>query len=550
MARSRRETGTNDRLNLWIAFDYGGRAELVEAARRLVEAGVAAGRDRRGHVLPRDLYAPELPDPGPADPHLRRAADLELPALAARVRRARLRRHALAGLRARTTCAQALADYAQPAAPLRRRDELASGRASLVARRRACPPCSGSSGSAAGGCWVLALVGGADRAARVLRDRAAAAAARAGGLRRARCWRCSAPQLGGIVWMLGGFLATLALAFLLKGISRHAAVADGRGRRRRCSAPPGSASGSAHVAAAARRSPSTAGSPSSPSCSPSSRPTRSPTSPAALIGRHKLAPVLSPGQDVGGLGRVDGRRDPRAVLRALPRRDFLDDRRVARARRRRSRSPAPLGDLFESALKRDMEVKDTGRPARRPRRHARPVDALLFASIARVLRDPARLASRSTRSRDLGKPAVHFDAMKRIALLGATGSIGRQALEIVDGAPRARARRRRLRLAADRRARAADAGRRRPDRAARARRARRRPQRRRRLRRPAGDALGARARRRPRAREQGEPRRRGRARARGAGAGRRAAAPGRQRALGRLPVPRGPGAETGRLARR
>ena len=34
------ETAHNDRLNLWIAFDYGGRAELVEAARRLVEAGV------------------------------------------------------------------------------------------------------------------------------------------------------------------------------------------------------------------------------------------------------------------------------------------------------------------------------------------------------------------------------------------------------------------------------------------------------------------------------------------------------------------------------
>ena len=52
-----------------------------------------------------------------------------------------------------------------------------------------------------------------------------------------------------------------------------------------------------------------------------------------------------------------------------------------------------------------------------------------------------------------------------------------------------------------------------------------------------------------RAREQGEPRRGRRARARGAGAGRRAAAPGRQRALGRVPVPRGPRAGAGRLAR-
>src|SRR5204863_10124028 len=30
---------------------------------------------------------------------------------------------------------------------------------------------------------------------------------------------------------------------------------------------------------------------------------------------------------------------------------------------------------------------------------------------------------------------VHFDAMKRIALLGATGSIGRQALEVIDAHP-------------------------------------------------------------------------------------------------------------------
>jgi undecaprenyl diphosphate synthase len=52
-------TAHNDRLNLWIAFDYGGRAELVEAARRLVEAGVEPDEESlRAH-----LYAPELPDP-------------------------------------------------------------------------------------------------------------------------------------------------------------------------------------------------------------------------------------------------------------------------------------------------------------------------------------------------------------------------------------------------------------------------------------------------------------------------------------------------------
>ncbi len=52
-------TAHNDRLNLWIAFDYGGRAELVAAARRLVETGTEPDEDS----LRANLYAPELPDP-------------------------------------------------------------------------------------------------------------------------------------------------------------------------------------------------------------------------------------------------------------------------------------------------------------------------------------------------------------------------------------------------------------------------------------------------------------------------------------------------------
>jgi undecaprenyl diphosphate synthase len=53
------ETADNERLNLWIAFDYGGRAELIEAARRLVEAGLEPDEE----TLRANLYAPELPDP-------------------------------------------------------------------------------------------------------------------------------------------------------------------------------------------------------------------------------------------------------------------------------------------------------------------------------------------------------------------------------------------------------------------------------------------------------------------------------------------------------
>ena len=62
MASLEAETAENERLNLWIAFDYGGRAELVEAARRLLEDGVAAEAVDEDAFAAR-LFAPEFPDP-------------------------------------------------------------------------------------------------------------------------------------------------------------------------------------------------------------------------------------------------------------------------------------------------------------------------------------------------------------------------------------------------------------------------------------------------------------------------------------------------------
>ncbi|HXV58200.1 MAG TPA: polyprenyl diphosphate synthase [Gaiellaceae bacterium] len=56
------ETGANERLQLWIAFDYGGRAEIVAAAKRLVEEGVDP-RDVDENALAARLYAPEMPEP-------------------------------------------------------------------------------------------------------------------------------------------------------------------------------------------------------------------------------------------------------------------------------------------------------------------------------------------------------------------------------------------------------------------------------------------------------------------------------------------------------
>ncbi|MDQ3992290.1 MAG: polyprenyl diphosphate synthase [Actinomycetota bacterium] len=62
MEELERATEANDRLALWIAFDYGGRAELVEAVRRLVAAAVTP-EEVNEERLAACLYAPEMPDP-------------------------------------------------------------------------------------------------------------------------------------------------------------------------------------------------------------------------------------------------------------------------------------------------------------------------------------------------------------------------------------------------------------------------------------------------------------------------------------------------------
>jgi undecaprenyl diphosphate synthase len=48
-------------LQLWIAFDYGGRAEIVDAARRLVADGISAENVDEAAVGAR-MYGPELPE--------------------------------------------------------------------------------------------------------------------------------------------------------------------------------------------------------------------------------------------------------------------------------------------------------------------------------------------------------------------------------------------------------------------------------------------------------------------------------------------------------
>lgn len=62
MAGLEAQTVANDRLALWIAFDYGGRDEIVEATRRIVEDGLEA-RDVDENAIATRLYAPEMPEP-------------------------------------------------------------------------------------------------------------------------------------------------------------------------------------------------------------------------------------------------------------------------------------------------------------------------------------------------------------------------------------------------------------------------------------------------------------------------------------------------------
>ena len=146
-------TELNTRLDLWIAFDYGGRAELVEAARRIVESGVEA-REIDENVFAANLYAPELPDP---DLLIRTSGEL-------RISNFLLWQLAYAELvfvdklwpdfDARDLRA-ALAEYASPAATIRRpvsRHEQRASRAIVVAIVAGCRSCSAPSTSAAGGC--------------------------------------------------------------------------------------------------------------------------------------------------------------------------------------------------------------------------------------------------------------------------------------------------------------------------------------------------------------------------------------------------------------
>jgi len=62
MARATARTAGNTGLTLTIAFNYGGRAELVDAMRRMLDDNIASDSLDEKQVQ-RYLYAPDMPDP-------------------------------------------------------------------------------------------------------------------------------------------------------------------------------------------------------------------------------------------------------------------------------------------------------------------------------------------------------------------------------------------------------------------------------------------------------------------------------------------------------
>jgi phosphatidate cytidylyltransferase len=185
-------------------------------------------------------------------------------------------------------------------------------------------------------------------------------------------------QLGGIPWMAAGFLSTIALAFVLKGVSdTRQSLTVAIGTTALGAAWVGLGLGHALLLRAI------------PEHGRLAVFTVLLTVFAAdafayftgvLIGRHKLAPVLSPGKTWEGLvaGTIVAILVP---FFALYHQDFLTVGE-ALALGVVIAIVAPLGDLFESAVKRDMNVKDSGRLLAGHGGMLDRLDAVLFASVA------------------------------------------------------------------------------------------------------------------------------------------------------------------------
>src|SRR5438046_6715152 len=164
-------------------------------------------------------------------------------------------------------------------------------------------------------------------------------------------------QLGGVPWMTAGFLSTIALAFVLKGVSDT--------RQSLTVAVATTVFGVAWIGLGLGHALLLRSIPEHGRLAVFTVLLTVFAADAAayfvglLIGRHKLAPVLSPGKTWEGLvaGTIVAILVP---FFALSHQHFLTVGE-ALALGVVIAISAPLGDLFESALKRDMYVKDSGR---------------------------------------------------------------------------------------------------------------------------------------------------------------------------------------------
>jgi phosphatidate cytidylyltransferase len=187
-------------------------------------------------------------------------------------------------------------------------------------------------------------------------------------------------QLGGLDWALAGFLTTLALALLLNGVAETRA--------------PATVAVAATVLAAAwiglglahivllRKIPEHAVLASLTVLLAIFASDTFAYFGGRLLGRHRLAPTVSPGKTWEGLavGSVvavlvtflalyEDRDDFLTVWQAIVLGGVIA-------------ATAPLGDLFASALKRDMQVKDTGRILAGHGGMLDRLDSILFAAVA------------------------------------------------------------------------------------------------------------------------------------------------------------------------
>jgi phosphatidate cytidylyltransferase len=357
-------TALNTRINLWVAFDYGGRAELV-----------GRGGGHRRERFRREPLRSGASRSGSPDPDERRAAYLELPPLAGGVLRAGLRRQVLARLR-RERSPRRTARVRLAPAPFRR-TRVTNWVSRLIVAIIGVPIVLGA--VYLGGWWMFALA--VIAAAVALHEywllaRPLAPLAPAGYI--GAVLALVGAEVGGIDWAFGGLLTTFVVAFVLKAISDARAAATiaisgtvmgavwiGGGLAflillREIPAHGRLAAITVLLAVWAGDTFAYAG--------------------GRLLGRHKMAPATSPGKTWEGFV-VGSAATIFVAFVALYHQHFLTIGQsvalgvvVAVA--------APLGDLFESLLKRDMEVKDTGTLLGGHGGMLDRIDALLFAAPA------------------------------------------------------------------------------------------------------------------------------------------------------------------------